>query len=53
MSCPNVESLFAPYIQNKDVLSRVATATVMDMQVSRADRFLRIRRVHQTKRQYL
>ncbi len=43
MSYPNVEALFSPYIKSKDVLQKVASATVLNMQVNRADRFLRIR----------
>ncbi|MBR2405976.1 MAG: PolC-type DNA polymerase III [Clostridia bacterium] len=43
MSCPKIEDLFLPYIKNTDLLDCVASATVLNMQVNRADRFLRIR----------
>ncbi len=43
MSYPNVEALFSPYIPEAALPEGVAGARVLDMQVNRADRFLRIR----------
>ncbi len=42
MSFPDIQALFSPYIQDASLLAPFANAVVSDMQVSHADRFLRI-----------
>ena len=42
MSYPDILTLFSPYIQDAALLAPFASATVADMQVNRAERFLRM-----------
>ena len=42
MSYPDIATLFSPYIHDAALLAPFASATVTDMQVNRAERFLRM-----------